>query len=248
MSSYGSLAQCYDKLTSDVDYVTWAKYLHQHLQNHPMNGKILLDLACGTGSLTFALADLGYEMIGADQSPDMLSQAMEKSYEYEGQRPIFLCQAMENLDLYGTIDACVCCLDSINYVTEPQTLLQAFQKVSLFLMPKGLFIFDIKTPYAFQKQDGQMSLDETDDTYCVWRTETKGDFAQHFMDLFQKEGDVWHKDEEIHRQRLYQPQELEQFLQQVGFGHIRQLGNLSQTPPSETEERIFFLAEKLPLE
>lgn len=247
MSSYGSLANCYDKLTTDVNYKEWANYLHNHLQKHPIPGKILLDLACGTGSLTFALADLGYEMIGADLSPDMLSQAMEKSYDYVGQRPIFLCQSMDELDLYGTIDGCVCCLDSINYIIEPETLKKAFEKVSLFLMPKGLFIFDIKTPYALQKQNGFLSLDETEDVYCVWRTETQGDIAQHFLDIFQKEGDLWSREEEHHHQRLYQPDMLVEFLEKAGFSNIRQLGNLSQDSPTPKEERIFFLAEKLPL-
>lgn len=248
MSSYGSLANCYDKLTSDIDYQQWANYLHNHLEKHKIPGKILLDLACGTGSLTFSLADLGYEMIGADLSPDMLSQAMEKSYDYEGQRPIFLCQSMENLDLYGTIDACVCCLDSINYVTDPKTLQKAFEKISLFMMPGGLFIFDIKTPFAFQNQDGQFSLDETEDIFCVWRTETEGDFSQHVIDLFQRDGDLWRREEEIHQQRIYHPDLLTEFLEQAGFSSIQQFGNLSQEPPSPQEERIFFLARKLPLE
>ncbi len=246
VGSYENLATFYDRLTLDVDYVKWAEYLHKQLETHHIPGNMLLDLACGTGSLTFALADLGYEMIGADISSDMLSQAMEKSYDYSGQKPVFLCQSMDNLDLYGTIDGCVCCLDSVNYITEPKILQTAFERVSLFLMPGGLFLFDIKSPFAFVSQDGQFSLDESEDFYCVWRTELSEnqETCQHLIDLFQKEGKHWIREEEIHQQRIYQPETLVSLLESCGFHHITQYGNLSQHPPHPEEERIFILAEK----
>ncbi len=244
MSSYEILATCYDRLTQDVPYGQWASYIHNQLS--PLTGDIVLDLACGTGSLTFALADLGWEMIGVDLSEDMLAQAMEKNYEYTGKKPLFLCQAMEKLDLYGTIDACVCCLDSINYVTEPQTLQQAFERVFLFLAPEGKFLFDIKSPHAFAEQDGQFSLDETEDIYCVWRTEGSGEIFHHIFDLFLKQGDLWQREEEIHRQRVYSVECLVSMLENCGFVKIQMFGNLSRNPPTEEEERIFILAEKPP--
>lgn len=245
MSSYASLASCYDQLTTDINYETWAKYLHQHLQTQASSENIVLDLACGTGSLTFALAELGYDMIGADMSQDMLSQAMEKTYDFPGKKPMFLCQAMENLDLFGTIDACVCCLDSINYVTQEKDLLSAFQKVAMFLIPQGVFLFDIKSPYAFAQQNGQISLDETQDVYCVWRTEClEDDLVEHSMDLFLREGAQWRKEEECHHQRIYHPDKLQSLLQQAGFTQIQQFGELSFQAPSPEEGRIFFLAKK----
>ena len=131
----------------------------------------VLDLACGTGSLTCRLAERGYEMIGVDQSEEMLAVAAEKGRAVQGEKPIFLHQSMQELDLYGTIDACVCCLDSVNYVTRPADLRRAFQRVHLFLMPGGVFLFDVNTPEKLRNLDGQMFMDETDDTYCVWRAE-----------------------------------------------------------------------------
>lgn len=245
-NSYGTLANVYDKLTSDVNYKNWANYIHQHFENHTLPGNIILDLACGTGSLTYELASLGYEMIGADSSPDMLSQAMEKKENFTSTPPIFLCQPMENLDLYGTIDACVCCLDSINYITDPKKLQKALERVSLFLMPKGLFLFDIKTPATFFAQDGQMSLDERDDLYCVWRTEIhkKENLCTHYMDLFQREDDIWIREEEIHHQRIYTTEDLEFALKKAGFTHIKQFGELSFDSPNPNDQRLFFLAEK----
>lgn len=245
MSSYEILATCYDRLTEDVAYEQWANYVHGLLS--PLSGDIVLDLACGTGSLTYALADLGWEMIGVDLSEDMLAQAMEKNYEYSGKKPMFLCQSMEKLDLYGTIDACVCCLDSINYVTEPEILEQAFQRVFLFLAPEGKFLFDIKSPYAFAEQDGQFSLDEAEDFYCVWRTESseKEDIFHHTIDLFLRQGELWHREEEIHYQRVYSVDTLVAMLERCGFVKIQTFGFLSQEAPREAEERIFIMAEKL---
>ena len=160
MSSYDFLAGCYDRLTYDVDYSAWADYVEQQFAKHPLPGNTILDLACGTGSLTRELALRGYEMIGADQSPEMLAEATEKNRGIAPVEPIFLCQPMEKLDLYGTIDACVCCLDSVNYVTDPKKLARAFQRVCLFLMPGGMFLFDINTCEKLEGLDGQVFLDE----------------------------------------------------------------------------------------
>ncbi len=146
MGSYEFLAGCYDELTYDVGYSAWADYIEAHFRKRGLPGKTVLDLACGTGSLTRELAQRGYEMIGVDRSPEMLSEAAEKNRDAGEVPPIFLCQSMDKLDLYGTIDACVCCLDSVNYVTDPKQLRKAFQRVYLFLMPGGLFLFDINTP------------------------------------------------------------------------------------------------------
>ena len=108
MNSYRFLAGCYDQLTYDVRYPAWADYIEKHFRRQPLPGRTVLDLACGTGSLTRELALRGYEMIGVDQSPEMLAEAAEKNRGTAPIEPIFLCQPMERLDLYGTIDACVC--------------------------------------------------------------------------------------------------------------------------------------------
>ena len=135
MNSYDFLAGCYDEFTTDVGYSAWADYIEAHFRRRGLPGKTVLDLACGTGSLTLELAQRGYEMIGVDLSPEMLAEAAEKNQDVDGIPPIFLCQSMDKLNLYGTIDACVCCLDSVNYVTDPKKLQKAFERVYLFLMP-----------------------------------------------------------------------------------------------------------------
>lgn len=248
MSSYDFLAGCYDQLTYDVDYPAWADYIESHFHRRGLPGKTVLDLACGTGSLTRELALRGYEMIGVDLSPDMLAEAAEKNRDVDGIAPMFLCQSMDKLDLYGTIDACVCCLDSINYVTNPKRLQKAFERVHLFLMPGGLFLFDINTPEKLTALDGQVFLDETEATYCVWRAEysKRRRICSYFMDIFRldEETGLWERGEELHEEYAYTPKELEDYLRQAGFTEIRQYGNLKLRAPIPGEQRIFFTARK----
>lgn len=246
MSSYSFLAGCYDQFTTDVNYSAWADYLEGHFHKWGIPGRTILDLGCGTGSLTHQLAQRDYEMIGVDLSPEMLMEATEKCSALEGTPPIFLCQSMDKLDLFGTIDACVSCLDSINYVTDPKKLQKAFQRVHLFLMTGGLFIFDVNTVEKLEGLDGQVFLDETEDTYCVWRAEysKRRRICTYFMDIFRREGRVWHKGEELHEEYAYEPAELEEFLRQAGFKQIKQYADRKMRAPKGGEDRIFFVARK----
>lgn len=247
MSSYESLAARYDVLTADVDHGAWADYIEKQFARRPIPIHTVLDLACGTGTMTCLLAERGYEMIGVDLSADMLSVAAEKGRHVAGIPPIFLQQPMQELDLYGTIDACVCCLDSINYVTRPADLRRAFQRVHLFLMPGGLFLFDVNTPEKLRGLDGGMFIDETDDTYCVWRADfsRRRKICTYGMDLFfREEGGLWRREEEVHEERAYEADELESYLRAAGFSSVRRYGERNLRPPKPGEQRIFFAAGK----
>ena len=245
--AYEYLAQCYDQFTEDVGYSRWADYVEKHFARSNLPIHTVLDLACGTGSLTRLLAQRGYEMIGADLSEEMLAQAAEKCRGVGDPEPIFLHQAMEDLDLYGTIDACVCCLDSVNYVTRSGKLARAFQRVHTFLMPGGLFLFDINTPDKLRGLDGQIFLDENEDSYCVWRADysPRRRICTYGMDIFQlEESGLWSRWEEVHEEFAYEPAELEDLLRQAGFRQIKQYGELRMNAPKPGESRIFFAARK----
>lgn len=246
MNSYEALARRYDMLTADVDHQAWADYIEKQFARAKLPVHTVLDLACGTGTMTCLLAERGYEMIGVDLSEEMLAVAVEKGRETRGIPPIFLHQSMDRLDLFGTIDACICCLDSVNYVTRPAALRRAFARVHLFLMPGGVFLFDINTPEKLQGLDGGMFIDETEDTYCVWRAEYSGRrrICTYGMDLFFKEGALWRREEEVHEEYAYEPEELETYLREAGFRDIRRYGNLKLRAPKSGEERIFFWARK----
>ena len=247
MESYEFLAGCYDELTTDVRYSRWADYIEKHFARSALPIHTVLDLACGTGSLTAELMGRGYEMICADRSAEMLSVAAEKCRDLAGEPPVFLCQSMEKLDLYGTVDACVCWLDSVNYVTSPRKLKKAFQRVHLFLVPGGLFLFDINTPDKLRGLDGGMFIDETDDAYCVWRAEyaPRRRICTYGMDIFRLEPDGrWSRGEEVHEEYAYEPDELEEYLREADFTRIRRHGCLKMRAPVPGEERIFFTAVK----
>ena len=245
--AYENLAGCYDQFTRDVDYVRWADYLERHFARSALPIHTVLDLACGTGSLTLELARRGDEMIGVDQSEEMLAQAAEKCRQASEIPPLFLHQSMDKLDLYGTIDACVCCLDSVNYVTSPQKLERAFQRVHTFLMPGGLFVFDVNTPDKLRALDGQVFLDESADAYCVWRADysARRRVCTYGMDLFTLEPDGrWSRAEELHEEYAYEPDELEALLIRAGFSRIKQYGERKLRAPKAGEGRIFFAARK----
>lgn len=180
-------------------------------------------------------------MIGADASEEMLAAAMMKSGSVPGIAPIFLHQSMPKLDLYGTVDAAICCLDSLNYLTSPADVQRTFQRLHLFIAPGGELIFDVNTLDKFQSLDGQVFLDETEESYCVWRTEFRRSICTYWVDLFRKGTDGRYcRDTELHRQRYYAPEELTGWLREAGFGNIRVYGDCRLRRPKDGEQRIYF--------
>ena len=143
MSSYERLAASYDELTEDVDYQRRADFLERLFQRARLPVHTVLDLACGTGTMTWLLTARGYELIAVDGSEDMLAAAAAKTGP--GIPPVFLHQSMPQLDLYGTVDAAICCLDSLNYLTNPRDVQRTFERLHLFIAPGGTLIFDVNT-------------------------------------------------------------------------------------------------------
>ncbi len=245
MASYEFLAGSYDALTSDVGYDRWADYIEKHFARLKRPVRTVLDLACGTGSLTWELARRGYEMTGVDLSEDMLSIAEEKCRSLPV-RPRFFCQGMEALQLPGRVDACVCCLDSVNYVLKPQKLQRAFRRVYNALEPGGLFLFDADTPEKLESMEGQIFLDETEEEFCVWRGEysPRRRVCSFWMDIFHREGNCWLRGGELHEEYAYTMEELESYLRGAGFLGIKRFGELRLRAPREGEQRVFFTAVK----
>lgn len=245
MSAYGPLAGVYDALTGDVGYERRADYIQRLFQKSRIPVRTVLDLACGTGAMTCLLAERGYEMIAVDGSPDMLAAAREKAAGLRGEPPVFLNQDMQMLDLYGTVDAAVCCLDSLNYLTSPRDVQKTFQRLHLFISPGGLLVFDVNSAAKLAGLDGQVFLDETEDVYCVWRTEyeKRSRICSYWIDLFTRRGDGgWDRAGEEHRQRAYEVEELRAWLLDAGFTHIRTYGDCRMSAPKEGEQRIYFSA------
>lgn len=244
MDSYRFLAAYYDRFTDDVGYPLWADYCECRFREAGIAPQLVLDLACGTGSLCAELAKRGYEMIGVDASAEMLMQAAERTAGMEP-RPLFLQQRMERLDLYGTVGACLCCLDSVNYVLRPQALQEAFRRVALFLEPGGLFLFDANTEEKFARMDGECYVREDEDVFCVWQVESKGRRCTYAFDLFERAGDgLWTRSQETHVERVYPAAELVEMLGKAGFTEIEQRFEPQLAPVGEHRDRMFFSARK----
>ncbi len=247
MIPYSALAQVYDQLTGDVAYRQWAEFAQRAFERQGKGEtKVILELACGTGSLTQLLAQAGYEMIAADISPEMLSVAREKCASAPCP-PIFLCQDMRELDLYGDIDAAVCCLDSVNYLTGLRDLKRAFRRVALFLRPGGLFLFDVKTPLAFAEMGGLSSIQQVGEAFCAWQYgyEAKSGAAQHQVDIFWPEADGRYlRSTELHEQRAYSRQQLEQALAQAGLELVSVYASPEGRKASPKARRLYFAARK----
>ena len=150
--SYSVFAGYYDLFTEDVEYSKRAQWIDQILRANGLSAGLTLDLACGTGSLTWEMAQLGYEMIGVDQSAEMLMEATAKAGEYpEVQTPLFLCQEMTELNLFGTITAAVCTLDSLNHLSTLEDVERAIYLAGLFMEKDGIFVFDVNSRYKHVK-------------------------------------------------------------------------------------------------
>ena len=245
MSAYEALAGVYDALTGDVGYEKRADYIEKLFLKSRVPVHTVLDLACGTGSMTALLTERGYELIAVDESPDMLAAAREKAADLTGEPPVFLNQSMEALDLYGTVDAAICCLDSLNYLAGPREVQKTFQRLHLFISPGGLLVFDINSAAMLRELDVQVFLDEKEDVYCVWRPEfeKRSRVCTYWMDIFTRRPDgAWERSVEQHRQKAYEVEELRAWLLEAGFTHIRTYGDCRMSAPREGENRIYFSA------
>lgn len=246
MSRYGSFAEYYDSLTSNVDYRKTAEYVSDILNENGINKGILLDLACGTGTMSLIMAQKGYDVIGVDNSPEMLGEAREKAFE-AGEDILFLCQDMCSIDLYGTVDCTVCLLDSLNHLESKEELLEAFKRVSLFTVPGGVFVFDVNTEYKHKYVLGDNTfVYENDDVYCVWQNEydDKSKTVEIFLDFFQEENGLYRRSSEYFAERAFSDSDIKKLLSEAGFTDIKAYGELRKNAPLDTEERVFYVARK----
>ena len=223
MESYGPLASSYDALTGDVPYGEFADYYEKLLIREGKQSLTLLDLCCGTGTLTYLMAERGHEMIGVDLSEEMLSVAAAKLPDFErGIKPIFLCQEASELDLFGTVDGAYCSLDGMNYLT-PEELPELFHRLHLFIEPEGRLAFDFHSPERLRSLDGGTFVDEDEDMLCLWRAEFDEEEQALFygMDIFRRKGRLWDRESEEHVEYVHEPDELISLLEECGFTDVK---------------------------
>lgn len=244
MSSYGIFAQYYDRLTENISYTNRAAFFSKLIQQYGNGEKNILDLACGTGSLTFALSDLDYQVMGVDGSEKMLTQAMMKNEK----GLLFLHQKMESLRLYEPTDAIICALDSLNHVTNPKKVQMIFEKVADALVDGGLFIFDVNSRY---KQNeilaNETFLYDLEEIYCVWQNSwiPEKSLTEIDLDFFIKQDkNRYVRYEEHFAERVYDDDEIKLFLKQAGLQLITVLADDEMESPTKTSQRLIYVAKK----
>jgi SAM-dependent methyltransferase len=244
---YSSLARVYDSLNGDFDYSAYAKYLDKEIKdNESVRSSLVLDLACGTGKITFAMRDLGYDMTGVDLSEDMLSEAREICAERGITDILWLCQSMQEFELYGTVDACVCCLDSINYLDGPDALCATLSRLKFFVRPGGLFIFDINTEHKFRTIDGKCFMRDGEDDVCIWRAAFSAEEKRCLMmlDIFRREGELWSRSGEEHEEYAFSDEEIRTALENNGFAFEASYDELTEEKQNPDSMRVFYVARR----
>ncbi len=242
--SYNRFAELYDKLTFDVEYESAADKICKIFAEEEKNPELVLDLACGTGSLTHLLLARGYDMIGADSSDAMLNVARKKCLD-----ALLLCQDMRELELYGTVDAIVCMLDSINYLTEDGDLDTVFRLCNNYLNPNGLLIFDINSEYKFKNiLANQTYTYETDGIFYTWENDydEESNLCDFYLTFFSENKDgLYERFDEVHTERCYKESEILSALERQGFKVLSCFDGYTDAPAHEKSERLLYVCRNI---
>lgn len=254
MEAYTSFAVVYDTFMDNVPYEEWGEYLHGLLLEYVVEDGLVLDLGCGTGTMTEILASKGYDMTGVDFSEEMLDIAMQKRTK-SGHDILYLMQDMREFELYGTVRAIVSICDSMNYLTEDGDLEQVFRLANNYLDPGGLFIFDMNTEYKYREMLGDQTIaEERENCSFIWDNyyyeEEK--INEYQLSLFvedpvlsEKTGqDICRKFQEMHYQRAYSLAEVKAALEVAGMEFIAAYDAFTRNPVHQESERMYIIARE----
>lgn len=245
MEAYSSFASVYDIFMDNIPYEEWAEYITELLKEYDTHDGLVLDLGCGTGSMTELLAEKGYDMIGVDNAEEMLEIAMEKR-AMSGYDILYLLQDMREFELYGTVRAIVSVCDSINYILEEEELLEVFRLVNNYLDPKGVFVFDFNTTYKYQNVLGDATIAESrEDCSFIWDNYYYEEerINEYELSLFIKEKDnLYRKYQETHLQKAYDLDTIKELVEKSGLTYITAYDAFTKNLPTAESERICVVA------
>ncbi|MCF0133136.1 MAG: class I SAM-dependent methyltransferase [Blautia sp.] len=261
MDAYSDFARVYDLFMDNVDYEGWAQYIRSIFEEYKIHDGLVLDLGCGTGTMTELLSGAGYDMIGVDNSREMLAIAMEKQTaarekasallvdsEKHVHEILYLCQEMQEFELYGTVAAVVSVCDCINYVTEKEDLQEVFRLVNNYLDPGGIFLFDINTEYKYSELLGCSTIAENrEEGSFIWENDYDPDTKINIYELtlfLPREDGLYEKTEELHYQRAYSQSEIEQMIKTAGMELLAVYDAYTKEPPRQDSERLTFIARE----
>lgn len=243
---YTGFAQVYDRLMADARYAERAAYLLHLFEQFGTRPATVLDLACGTGTLSLLMAEAGLDVIGVDASSEMLTFAADKAAK-TGRDILFLCQDMTALHLHGPVDGAVCVLDSVNHLVNAEALSRAFERLRLFLEPGALFLFDANTPYKHRAVLGNNTfVFEEDGVFCTWqnRTDSHTLVTDITLDFFIHRGGQYERQSDAFQERGYSRSQLETMLSNAGLETLAVYGDLTEEPPKEECQRMVFVSRR----
>ena len=247
MEAYSGFAKVYDLFMDNIPYGEWTEYVKELFEEEGITDGILLDLGCGTGSVTELLAKAGFDMIGIDNSEEMLEIAMEKREE-SGLDILYLLQDMREFELYGTVKGVVSICDSMNYILEDEDLMEVFRLVRNYLDNEGIFIFDMNTMYKYEEilADNTFAEDREESSF-IWGNyyDEEDEINQYDLALFVKEEDGrYRKYEETHLQRAYRQEDVEEMIRESGLELLHVYDAFSKEAPTEESERIYYVCRR----
>ena len=247
MESYKNFASVYDMFMDNIDYHLWSNYIIELLNQHGIAKGPVLELGCGTGTFTELLADSGYEMIGLDNSAEMLSIAADKKAE-TGHDILYIWQDMRKFQLHGSVRAIVSVCDSLNYIVTEADLLKVFKRVNKYLDVNGVFIFDLNTIYKYQEVLGDNTFAESrEEGSFIWENfyDEEKQINEYDLTLFTlTAGDLYQKSEETHYQRAYEVVVVKDLLKQAGLEVLNIYDAFTFDVPQKDSERICIVARK----
>ena len=246
MKSYEALARVYDRLNGEVDYAAIADFYEKAFARYGIEPRLVLDLGCGTGAMTLELARRGYDMIGVDASAEMLSKAYERMWKQGAKGVLFLEQDMRTFELYGTVEAVVCTLDGVNHLTKSTDVAECFHWVHNYLVPNGIFVFDINTTYKFEQIFGNNAyILEDDGVLCAWQNayDKKRGLCRFYLSLFEEEQDgSYTRTDTVQTERAYSLKKIKMLLADAGFELLFVKDGYTQNEPQPTTERLCIAA------
>ena len=244
--SYDDFSRFYDLLTDNVEYKKRADYFCRLLSMCGTNGGILLDLGCGTGNMSFEMADKGFDVIGVDSSVGMLNAAQQKMFE-NGKHILLLNQKMQEIDLYGTVDCAVCVLDGINHLDNADDVKETFKKVSLFMNKGGAFAFDVNTIHKHKNILADNAyVFEPEGVFCAWQNSYNPDdnSVEITLDFFEEEDGVYYRSSESFTEKAYELDAIKTWLEEAGFEVVGIYDDMTTENVGPDSERAVFLAKK----
>ena len=244
---YDIIAPFYDSVNSHIDYKSWADFIEKIFQKEmKQKPELVLDLGCGTGRMTVELSRRGYDMTGIDYSTEMLGIARDAADE-EGQDILWLCQDMREFELYGTVDAAVCCLDCINHLESEEDLQKCFSLVYNYLIPDGIFIFDINAKHKFENYYGNNTyVMEENDVFCVWENEydKNEEICDFYITLFEQvNGGKYVRHEENQQERMFTLENVKKSLEKCNLEFIGAYDDFDFNPGDDSSDRIYIVAK-----